>query len=369
MSRCSGPAIPLCLAVITLLSGAARKAGAQATSGAAGSALSEPTDPKARKTFEAAAGWEKNHQPAIAYDTFLKANKQSGGQCTACLDRAYHIALDLGDEKKAEDVLRAWIPLAGNDRDRAVLHFNLGISLQREGIGEKKDRCLSESCDEFKTALGLDPQQASALYAMGVSLAHLHQDDAARAEFEDYVNRNSGPADLHQRAELYVKNVELARARMAPPFEVTTLDGQQISLDRLEGKVVLIDFWATWCGPCREALPHIREIAHRFQGQPLVVLSVSLDDDDGKWKEFVAKNEMTWLQYRDGGFNGRLATMFGVNAIPATFTIDADGVLEDQHVGDANIEGKLKKLIAHAVEVQNEKAAPAEAQKSAGTGN
>ena len=98
--------------------------------------------------------------------------------------------------------------------------------------------------------------------------------------------------------------------------------------------------------PCREALPHIREIAKQFEGQPFVVLSISLDKDEEKWKDFVAKNQMTWLQYRDGSFNGAIATSFGVNAIPATFTIDADGVLEDQHVGDADIEGKLKKLVA-----------------------
>jgi len=147
---------------------------------------------------------------------------------------------------------------------------------------------------------------------------------------------------------------------MAPPFSITTIDGKQISLDSLAGKVVLIDFWATWCGPCREALPHIREIAHRFQEQPLVVISISLDKDEEKWKDFVAKNQMTWLQYRDGSFNGAIARSFGVNAIPATFTIDADGVLEDQHVGDANIEGKLKKLVASAAELARRKpAAPA----------
>jgi len=155
---------------------------------------------------------------------------------------------------------------------------------------------------------------------------------------------------------------------MAPPFEITTLDGTRISLDSLAGKVVLIDFWATWCGPCREALPHIRDVARKFQGQPFVVLSVSMDNDDAKWRDFVDKNGMTWLQYRDGRFTGPLATRFAVNAIPATFSIDADGVLEDQHVGDADIEGKLKKMIAHAVEVLNLKAAPAAANEGSGNG-
>lgn len=71
----------------------------------------------------------------------------------------------------------------------------------------------------------------------------------------------------------------------------------------------------------------------------------------------MAKNEMTWPQYRDGGFNGSIAKMFFVNAIPHTFTIDADGVLQDEHIGDASIEGKLKTRIARARELQPQPAA------------
>jgi thiol-disulfide isomerase/thioredoxin len=133
---------------------------------------------------------------------------------------------------------------------------------------------------------------------------------------------------------------------------VTTLDGQHISLDELQGKVVLIDFWATGCAPCREALPHVKEIAKKFAGQPLIVLSVSVDSDEQKWKEFVAQNEMTWPQYFDHGFAGSVAKSFGVRAIPHTFTIDADGIQQDEHIGDAAIEGKLKKLIKRAQEKQ-----------------
>ncbi len=106
--------------------------------------------------------------------------------------------------------------------------------------------------------------------------------------------------------------------------------------------MVLLDFWATWCGPCREALPHMKEIANRFQGQPLVILSVSLDDDAQRWKDFIAKNEMTWPQYRDGGFTGPIARLFDVEAIPTTFTIDAVGVMQAEHVGDASIEGRIE---------------------------
>ena len=72
---------------------------------------------------------------------------------------------------------------------------------------------------------------------------------------------------------------------MAPPFSLATLDGQRISMDGLAGKVVLIDFWATWCGPCREALPHMQRSRRNLTGQPFVVLSVSLDNDEAQVEE------------------------------------------------------------------------------------
>ncbi len=190
------------------------------------------------------------------------------------------------------------------------------------------------------------------MYADGRILAYLKQDDAAKAQFEQFVKmRPEGDPD-RQRALRYISQPELARAKMAPPFVVTTLDGQRVSLDDLKGKVVLLDFWATWCGPCREALPHMRALAKNFEGQPFVVLSISLDRDEQKWKDYIAKNGMGWMQYRDGGFTGPISKMFAVEAIPHTFTIDADGVLQDERIGDASIEGKLKKLVARAKELQ-----------------
>lgn len=96
----------------------------------------------------------------------------------------------------------------------------------------------------------------------------------------------------------------------------------------------------------------MRAIAKKFHGQPLVILSVSLDSDEQKWKDFIAKNEMDWLHYRDGSFGGSISKLFAVQSIPHTFTIDADGVLQDEHIGDASIEGKLKKLVARAQELQ-----------------
>ena len=312
----------------------------------------EPTDPKAQKTFATALDWEKKGQKAFAVDEFRKANKQDGGHCTECLLHAYTIAFSVSEYKQAEQIARELLLAAATDVERGNAHYLSGTAMQWQGIADKKEKCFGESLDEFRTALQLAPSLAVTHFVLGISLAHLKQDDLARAEFNSFLEQDRKNPEFHPRAERYRKRVELARARMAPVFSVTTLDGQHISMDSLAGKVVLIDFWATWCGPCREALPNIQNIAREFAGQPLVVLSVSLDKDRNKWKDFVAKNGMTWLQVRDGDFDDRLSKQFGVYEIPATFTIDADGVLEDQHVGDANIEGKLKKLVAQAAQAK-----------------
>lgn len=340
----------LCLCIAFLM-GAATRLNADAFSASEAPKAGEPVDLKARKTYAEALEYVKLGRKSLAMADFVKANKQDGGHCAECLNRAYTLAIQGGQLKEAEQILRDTFSIASTDAAKAKLHFQLGLLLQREGLDSKKVSDFRQSCDELRSTLKLDPDAAAVHYGMGLSLAHLSEDDAARAEFKAFLDRDVDAPEMHARARRFVERIELARAKMAPPFSLTTLDGQHVAMDELTGKVVLVDFWATWCGPCREALPRIRKIAQDFNGQPLVVLSVSLDADATKWKDFIEKNKMTWPQYRDGREGGRMAKMFSVNAIPATFSIDADGVLEDQHVGDANIEGKLKKMVAQAVEL------------------
>jgi thiol-disulfide isomerase/thioredoxin len=309
----------------------------------------EPTDLKARKTYASALDWEKRGNRIAAISDYRKAIKQNGGSCYQCVHHAYRLAFENGDFRTAAEVAREWIPMAGSDQEKATAHFTLGRTLLEEYKSAKKNpEWLNEGVEEVRAALRISPDTGLFHFYFGMGLALQQQDEAARDEFRLFLDTDKTLPALHPRAKRYIERTDLVRARMAPAFTVTTLDGHHLSFDELAGKVVLIDFWATWCGPCREALPHLQKIARQFAGQPFAVISVSLDTDEGKWKEFVARNGMSWFQYRDGGWDGTLAKQFGVTAIPATFTIDADGVMEDQHVGDANIEGKLKKLIAQA---------------------
>jgi thiol-disulfide isomerase/thioredoxin len=311
-----------------------------------------PTSEKAQKSYKEALEEVHKRRTDIALDVFKKADKQDEGRCIACQRKMIEYGLQLQEWKTAQIAAEEMVAEAQSDKDIALAHFELGFVFFEEGLDKHKDELFTRAHEEFTKALAVAPNFPDAVFSDGKALAHLKQDDAAKAQFEKYVKMRPDGDPQRQRVLRYISEPGLARARMAPAFAVNTLDGQHISLGDLTGKVVLIDFWATWCGPCREALPHMQQIAKKFQGQPLVVLSVSLDSDEQKWKDFITKNGMTWVQYRDGGFTGPVANLFGVKAIPQTFTIDADGVLQDQHIGDASIEGKLKKLVARAQELQ-----------------
>jgi thiol-disulfide isomerase/thioredoxin len=311
-----------------------------------------PSNEKAQKTFRQAQGYLHDRMRGAALEEFKKADKQDDGHCVACQKKMIKYGIEFRDWKTAETGAEEMVTEAHPGTGTALAHYELGLVLMREGEDKHKDEVYTRAHDELTKAVAAVANFPGAIYADGLVLAHLKQDDAAKARFELFVTMKPADDPDRQRALRYIAEPELARARMAPPFAITTLDGQHISMDDLKGKVVLIDFWATWCAPCRAALPHMREIAKKFEGQPLVVLSVSLDKDEQKWKEFIGKNGMTWSQCRIGGFDGDVAKLFGVEAIPHTFTIDADGVLQDEHIGDASVEGKLKKLVARAQALQ-----------------
>jgi thiol-disulfide isomerase/thioredoxin len=98
------------------------------------------------------------------------------------------------------------------------------------------------------------------------------------------------------------------------------------------GKVTLLDFWATWCGPCRHALPGLKQIQSVYGSDQLEIISVSEDDDEGAWHEFVVQNQMTWTQRLDA--NHQMMRQYGANALPTYVLIGKDGAVVNHYVGD-----------------------------------
>ena len=138
------------------------------------------------------------------------------------------------------------------------------------------------------------------------------------------------------------------RESLGKPLDIsfTALGGEKIDLSKMKGKVVIVDFWATWCGPCIAVLPELKEVYQEFNPQGLEIVGISLDSDEGKLKKFTKDNDMPWPQYYDGlGWQNRLAMKFGVGSIPAMWIVDKDGNLADMNAG-SDLPGKVKKFLA-----------------------
>jgi thiol-disulfide isomerase/thioredoxin len=286
-------------------------------------------------------------QYEFAIDAYKKANKIAAGKDADCLEKLYSLQLKIGSYKDAAGTAAALEAVAASPGDKSDAESRRGQALYLQAGDKNKTDLLTASDAAFKAAISDYPKNATALYLDGQVLARLGQTDAAREQFKACLNCITPKDPSYVRAKHFAENPALSLQKMAPAFTVTALDGSTFNLDEMGGRVVLIDFWATWCGPCNEELPHMKKIAKEFAGQPLVIISVSWDSDETKWKNFINKNEMTWMQYRDA--DHRLSNIFGVQAIPHYFTIDSDGVLTAEMLGEgSDVEGKLKKLVARA---------------------
>ena len=131
-----------------------------------------------------------------------------------------------------------------------------------------------------------------------------------------------------------------------PDFEEQDLDGKPLSVAGYKGKVVLVDFWATWCGPCVRELPNVLATYEKFHAKGFEIIGISLDSDKSKLTAFTEKQKMTWRQYFDGkGWGNKLAGRYGVNSIPATYLLDVQGNILAKNLRGEELEAGVAKAL------------------------
>lgn len=138
----------------------------------------------------------------------------------------------------------------------------------------------------------------------------------------------------------------------APAFSLTTLDGKPVSLASLKGKVVLLDFWASWCGPCRKSMPHMEQTWQKYQAKGLVIIGVNVDKEPEKAKAFLAKlaQNVTPSYPLAMDPTAKVLGAYQVMSMPTAFLIGKDGVVLQKFVGFSDriagdLEAELVKVL------------------------
>lgn len=184
-------------------------------------------------------------------------------------------------------------------------------------------------------------------------LFKLYSENGKKAEAKDLLDRARKDLAAHPQASQIAQFFDQLGGELAVPsvgdtldITFTATDGTEVDLAKMKGKVVLVDFWATWCGPCVAELPNVLAAYKESHANGFEVIGISLDQDKGALEGFVKQRGMTWPQHFDGkGWEGSLVQKFGIRSIPATFLIGKDGKVAAADLRGEELAIKVKDLL------------------------
>ncbi len=293
-----------------------------------------------------------------ALKSFKRANEMREKKCVECMNLMSEAYLGLEAYKNAVETSDKVIALGSDDKQNILKAYNnKGLALQK--WAEKKDQKRLQAAEAaFRQGLTIENAPAVLHYNLGVVLLQLNRDEDGIAALKQYVKlQPNGP--YAEAAKKMADNPRRARENYAPDFSFTSSEGEHVTLDDLKGRVVLLDFWGTWCPPCVDSIPELRNLHKKYSKEPsFMLIGISSDSDDEVWREFTARNKMIWPQYRDK--DRRIQRSFGVRAFPTYVLIDHEGIVRFQSVGvgwsrAASLDEAIRKqvkIVAKSTEAQ-----------------
>jgi peroxiredoxin len=170
------------------------------------------------------------------------------------------------------------------------------------------------------------------------------------AEMEEIYEMLGENAQKSSYATLIKDKIEVLKkvaiGQPAPDFTLNTTEGTPLSLSSFKGKVVLIDFWASWCGPCRGENPNVVKMYEDLHPEGVEILGVSLDENKEKWLKAIEDDGLIWNHVSDlKGWDSSAAKLYGVNGIPATVIVDKNGIIVAKNLRGEELKAAIEKLI------------------------
>lgn len=274
-----------------------------------------------------------------AVKAFKRANEIKGQASVEALFLMANAFMGLEAYKTVVATCDKVIELTANDPAMQAQALNLkGIAMQKQSDG-KDQKKLQDAEAVLRQAAAIKQAPPDVHYNLGVVLMQQNRDAEGAAELKEFVKLAANAFNA-EGARKMIENPRRAREPFAPDFSITTTAGEHLSLDELKGKVVLLDFWGTWCGPCVESVPTLRELNKRYAKESaFVMISVSSDGDENKWKAFIAKEKMVWEQYLDRDRN--VIRAFRINVYPTYVLLDPEGIIRFRITG-----ASLEKTVA-----------------------
>jgi len=219
----------------------------------------------------------------------------------------------------------------------SMQRFDDAITLLNEFIG--------------KSAASDHEQQAYARYYLAESYKSVGKYDAAEGEYKQILSGYSDVnAQLNQAVQGNLSGLATERrlAIGAEPvdFQVKSIDGKTLSPGAYQGKVLLIDFWATWCGPCIAEMPNVKQVYAKYHPKGFEIVGISLDQSRDRLDQYLKKNEIPWPQYFDGKWwKNDVAVRYGVQSIPTTILVDRTGKIRYKSLRGKQLENAVEKLV------------------------
>ncbi|MFZ0795513.1 MAG: redoxin domain-containing protein [Candidatus Korobacteraceae bacterium] len=303
------------------------------------SGLAEAADPELEKAIQTGNEMLQQGQVRKALSEFEKAVKRSNNTAPLAYWGEARAHYALGEYKEAAAACQEVIANNSSPQVQAIVHNYAGAALVLES-NKKNEKLLKLAEQEFRAAL----QQQDNLQTrvnLGLVLIYQNRVDEGIAELKQVQSARATPSSRIQRL---IEHPELAKLDLAPEFSAKTLDGNTVDIDSLQGKVVLLDFWATWCAPCRMTLPKLKKEYGKLSSQPVVFLSISADQSEDQLRSFLENDKPLWAQIYDGDDNIR--TMYAVRAYPTFIVVGPDGVIRYRTTGAEDVPiGEVKKQL------------------------